>query len=121
MQEEDGIVSLMGKVKEELHARQHLLPCCIVTRSGIKIRHLIQSVYCGKSKDGPEMRPAFVGANGKALRSPEMNRTFIEILCYLFASDHTLFLADIKTIAAVEETYNILVLRSLCSELEVSN
>jgi hypothetical protein len=101
------IIPLLGKVKGEHHSRQHLLPCVAETDSGIAVRTWMTRVLAvhtiKKRTDGPFL----VNAEGLQSTTSEMNDLFLEILTELFEVRRDLFEVDVRTIADIQEKYNV--------------
>jgi hypothetical protein len=105
---EDHVVfALLGTVKGEHREREHLLPAVNVTGSGIPVRRWLKRVLAANRMCGRTTGPAFCNEEGVVLTSRDMNESLHEILGELLGEHPSLFLADVKTRADVEEKYDV--------------
>jgi hypothetical protein len=63
------LIPLLGKVKGEQHDRCHLLPCTMVTNSGIKPFEWVKMLLVLKGKQGLTSGPAISDDQGRVLNS----------------------------------------------------
>lgn len=90
-------VALLGTVKGEHQARQHLLPTASTTRSVIKVRKWICQVIAANFAQGQTSGPALCNTQGRVLTSHDMNEMFHDNLCKVFDYNPLLFLVDIRS------------------------
>ena len=58
-------MALLGRVKGETLNQTHLLPCSIVTDSGIDVKHIVHSLLVDKLNFGLKDGPAILDNDGK--------------------------------------------------------
>jgi hypothetical protein len=101
------VFALLGTVKGEHLERQHLLPTVNETQSGIPVRRWLKRILGANRMCGRSSGPAFCDEDGVVLTSRDMNVCLHEILGELLVEHPTMFLADVKTRADIEEKYNV--------------
>ena len=100
-------VALLGKVKGEHHARQHLLPSVSVTSSGIQIKTWLRKLVLVRGREDRTDGPAICGSDGEVMSTTMLNNFFHEALVSIYESNPGLFLSDVKGPEDVEAKYNV--------------
>jgi hypothetical protein len=87
----------MGKVKGEHHDRCHLLPCTLLTDSGIKPYQWIKLLIKVMQKQGLFNGPAISDEQGRVLNSSNIDQSMHEVLEELFIQQQDVFPSSIKS------------------------
>jgi hypothetical protein len=90
------VVALRGKVKGEQSDRCHLLPCCLVTASGIDVKRWLHDIITAKRELGQTHGPAILDVKGKILSTSDLDLRLVTILEVLHDECTDLFPAIIK-------------------------
>jgi hypothetical protein len=90
------IIALRGKVKGEQSERCHLLPCCIETSSGIKIKTWVEMLIKMKEENGQFEGPAISDTTGKIWTSNELDSRLVLLLEDIFEAKPNLFPSHIR-------------------------
>jgi len=101
------VFALLGTVKGEHHARQHLLPSTFKTDSGIDMRmwlHLVLGLHKRKNRT---TGPAFVDERGNQLQGADLNAEFVDFLSEIWEDSPELFPPNVNSLEAVREKYNV--------------
>ena len=101
------IIALLGKVKGEHHARQHLMPSVSVTDSGIEVKLWMKRVLAAHAIKGRTVGPMFVNAEGLQSTTAELNDLFLEVLTELYDIHRNLFEVDIRSSSDLQDKYNV--------------
>lgn len=101
------IVALLGKVKGEQHHRCHLLPCCTVTSSGIKIKEWIGRLLEQKKRLGFVDGPAISDSKGNVRTCAQMDDMLVEILEENYEDHPELFPPSINSKEEISESYSV--------------
>lgn len=102
---EHMVISLFGKVKGESGEHNHLIPCCEVTASGLKVRQAFNSFLNHKKKLGITFGPAICDKDGKILRVGELDELLHTVLIEIFDTNQSDFPPDIKTHDDIKKHY----------------
>jgi len=101
-------IVLRGKIKGDKNAREHHLPCCNKTNSGIEVRSIISRLLVEKRLRGFRVGPAITDINGKLLSLKVLNDMFFEILTNIFDEEQSLFpkrVSDHESISAYYQCF----------------
>ena len=101
------IIPLLGQVKGEHHTRQHLLPCVERTDSGIEVKVWLNRLLALHSVAMRTVGPAFINEDGIQSSTSEMNDLFHELMIEIFETKRSLFDIDVKSVADIQEKYNV--------------
>jgi hypothetical protein len=74
------LIPLMGEVKGEHHDRCHLLPCTVLTNSGIRPYQWIKMLIELKTRQGLHDGPAISNEKGRVLNSSNIDQAMHELL-----------------------------------------
>jgi hypothetical protein len=85
------VIALLGKIKGESGDRAHLLPCVLITSSGIEVKTLVLWLIDLKRTQGFIDGPAISDMYGKVLSHRALNDSLLEILEELFDTHRELF------------------------------
>jgi hypothetical protein len=100
-------VPLLGKVKGESHARQHLLHSVALTSSGIPMKLWYLRLLRVHRGYGRTKGPAICDKDGFQLGSRDLNLKFWEALTHIWEQAPKLFLSNIKTADDIELHFNV--------------
>lgn len=100
-----SVISLFGKVKGESGEHNHLIPCCTVTKSGIKVQESLRAFLNHKKSLGLVFGPAICDEHGKLLRAYQLDEMLHEVLVEVLVKDRSLFPADVSTEEDVKKNY----------------
>ena len=102
------VIPLLGQVKGEDHARQHLLHCVNVTNSGIHVRNWVRRLKAVHSSLRRISGPAFINPiTMSQSTTSEMNEVFLDLLSEILEEDRELFAVDIQSTNDLHEKYNV--------------
>lgn len=90
------IMPLRGKIKGEDRARNHLLPCAKLTKSGINVEKWLHRLVMTKREFGFRDGPAISDIRGKVSTGSQLDECFHDILEELFALYPEVFPPSIK-------------------------
>jgi hypothetical protein len=85
------LIPLLGKIKGEHSERCHLMPCTLVTSSGIGVAYWVNRLREHKAKLGFTDGPAISDLRGRVLSCASIDDSLHEILEELWESHHELF------------------------------
>jgi hypothetical protein len=91
------IIALRGKVKGEHSDRCHLLPCCLVTSSGIQIKRWVNTLIEVKESMGQHTGPAISDLTRKILTTGYLDFKLVSLLEEVHDEAPHLFPSNIKT------------------------
>ena len=81
------IIALFGKLKGEDGAREHLIPCINVTKSGINVKYTISRLIELKEKAGLKNGPAISDSDSYLLPSRQLDSMLHQVLTRLLVEN----------------------------------
>jgi hypothetical protein len=105
--EDHFIIALRGKIKGEHNARCHLLPCVPVTGTELRINESVKRLMDLKANQGLTDGPAISNENGHLFSSRAIDKSMLEVLEELFASNQDLFPTKIESIQDLRKAYQV--------------
>jgi hypothetical protein len=99
------VVTLQGTVKGESNDRDHLLPCVLVTLSGVDVKASLARLMTHKTSIDFIDGPAISDKKGRSYSTKDMTDSFLEVLEDLFETDRHLFPPDITSKEILRERY----------------
>jgi hypothetical protein len=100
-------VPLLGKVKGESHAHQHLLHSVALTSSGIPLKLWYKRLLRVHQGYGQTRGPSICDKDGFQLVSQVLNLKFWEALTNIWEQTPSLFMSNIKTADDIELHFNV--------------
>lgn len=100
-------VCLRGKVKGDHGEICHVLPCVILTSSGINVKDSVGRLLSLKRSQGFDDGPAISSVKGIVLLTYSVNDCLVEALCQLFESSPELFSTKVTSLEQVRKVYHI--------------
>jgi hypothetical protein len=101
------VVTLRGKVKGEHNEREHQLPCCPITSSGVDVRASIDRLITLKRTQGIKAGPVISDEGGAILPARAMDDALHEVLEDLFVNKRRLFPATIEDVEELRKRYQV--------------
>ena len=99
------IIALLGKIKGESNDAAHLIPCVLITSSGINIREVIERLIREKEDLKLKDRPAISNETGELIESSEIDNMLIELLVICYQEDRGLFPPDMDIEEKLRDSY----------------
>ena len=100
------IVPLKGRIKGESIERDHILPCCLETSSGIKVVEWLKMVILVHGMAGRKGGPAITDWKGDILTSAALDATLHEYLEVLY-EDEIDFPQEITSVEDIRERFSV--------------
>jgi hypothetical protein len=94
------VVTLQGKIKGETNDRDHLLPCVLMTSSGVNVKASLERLMAFKTRKGFADGPAISDLSGRVYSQKDLTGSLLERL-----EDRALFPVDISTKEILQNRY----------------
>jgi len=101
------VIPLLGKVKGELHAREHLLPCVSKTSSGIDVGLWMDWLNTIHELNQHLEGPAIADKDRKPLTSAKLDEILHDLLIEVWKVSPHLFPQKIRSIEDIKKWYSI--------------
>ena len=98
-------IVLYGKLKGENSFREHLIPCCNVTKSGINVRGMINRAIKLKEKEGLTRGPLISDESGLLFSTKDLDNMLQELLIDLFEVHKHSFPPTITSVEDIQDYY----------------
>ena len=101
------MIVLFGKLKGEDQYREHLIPCINTTKSGIKVRNIIQRLVQIKEKHGLTTGPAISDINEFLLPTHDLDAMFHTLLMEIFEINNSYFPPTVTNQEDIGDNYRL--------------
>ena len=98
-------IVLYGKLKGENSYREHLIPCCNDTKSGINVKAIIKRALECKKEEGLVSGPLISDSSGDLYSSKELDNMLQEILIELYENHDHHFPPSITSAEDIQDYY----------------
>ena len=99
------VITLLGKVKGEHQDRVHMIPCVLVTKSGLKVHDILSRLIELKIGHGFDTGPAISDSRGRMFTTREMDGFLHSILEELYEEEVSLFPKTINSSEDISKWY----------------